>query len=459
MPALLSELGAWVRTQKHGSVGWFDGLFIRPAPEEWSKEAAKRLRRDAFCFLTLPEGSEVVLVKTGDASPPAVGVLGSEGGAGTVANSFEEFLVRWSCGDTGIEELDDEECKKGRRALAAWLKERKVTAPKAEDFDFEAWLDCGDGKAKALPAMSASPVRKPTALMKKLGPKVRALASIIGMRADAPEVIDYVTKVLGKKPILSTSDADESDGFDVAKAGIELMFSHHILNEAYPPIRKNVSSFLPYLSHAWVRPKIGETVLGIPWKKPTEADVVKVLGAPDGAPVVAKTRTIQKRVPLSNKVLDEGASVELHVSLDESLTIVLSVMEALGLDEYPDAATGLFVAWAAIHGLLDESRFADHASLLAAVKKRKAKGTELVKAAMPRGLWSDHLIDDDELRKFAFGWFRNMGGKWITADLKKLFGKRKGPHGHDEPKLDDDTWDAVEKAAPIFTKRFAPWLK
>ncbi|WP_158623390.1 hypothetical protein [Corallococcus sp. CA053C] len=46
----------------------------------------------------------------------------------------------------------------------------------------------------------------------------------------------------------------------------------------------------------------------------------------------------------------------------------------------------------------------------------------------------------------------------ITADLKKTFGKRAGPFGHDAPKLDDDTWEAVDKAAPLLDKRFAAWL-
>ncbi|WP_268811437.1 hypothetical protein [Archangium violaceum] len=30
------------------------------------------------------------------------------------------------------------------------------------------------------------------------------------------------------------------------------------------------------------------------------------------------------------------------------------------------------------------------------------------------------------------------------------------PH---EPKLDDDTWDAVDKAAPLLDQRFAAWMK
>ena len=52
-----------------------------------------------------------------------------------------------------------------------------------------------------------------------------------------------------------------------------------------------------------------------------------------------------------------------------------------------------------------------------------------------------------------------MDRTWITTDLKKVFGKRPGKHGHDEPKLDDDTWDAVDKAAKSFEQRFGQWIE
>lgn len=94
---------------------------------------------------------------------------------------------------------------------------------------------------------------------------------------------------------------------------------------------------------------------------------------------------------------------------------------------------------------------------MADVKKRKAQGTKLLDA-LGRGLWDVHLKDDEALRSFAYQWFHNMGGNWITADLKKVFGKREGPYGHDEPKLDDDTWEAVDKASKIFGERFKAWL-
>ena len=91
------------------------------------------------------------------------------------------------------------------------------------------------------------------------------------------------------------------------------------------------------------------------------------------------------------------------------------------------------------------------------MKARRATGTQLFDA-LGRGLWSDHLVNDAALRLHAYGYFHNMGS-WITTDLKNVFGKRPGPHGHDEPKLDDATWEAVDQASSVLDKEFARWLK
>jgi hypothetical protein len=127
------------------------------------------------------------------------------------------------------------------------------------------------------------------------------------------------------------------------------------------------------------------------------------------------------------------------------------------LEKYHRVTAGVFLAWAAIRGLLDEARFAKHEGLLAAVKQREATGTQLFDA-LGRGLWDDHLVNDADLRQYAFCYFHNMGA-WITADFKEVFGKRTGPYGHDEPKLDEATWDAVDQAARVLDERFERWLR
>ncbi|MCP3143106.1 hypothetical protein [Pyxidicoccus xibeiensis] len=456
VPPLLTEVGAWVGKQNHGTLGWFDALSLEAIPKEWNPEKADQLRRDAFAFLHLPDGSLLVLVSPGAKAPPAVALLGSEGEARTVANSLEEFLLLWSRGETDIDDLDDEEGGSGREALATWLKEKKVKAPKAKDFDFAAWLD-GDTTAPPAAQAVAVPTFVPTPVMKKLSPKVQRLASVLGRRADAPEVSDYVTGVLGKKVPLSTSENNDAVNVEAAKHGVELVFSHDILNDDFPPIPKTSKTFIPYVSFAWVRSKIGEDVLGVPWKPASEAEVTKLLGPPTGRRAGFGDGD-ELTVAYWEYALDTAGHVWLELSFEKFLSVTLSVKSARELMRHPDVTTGLFVGYAATRGLLDASRFQAHRELLEAIAKRKAQGSALVKQALPRGLWDDHLRNAPGLSDLAYCWFHNMDDLWITADLIKTFGKRKGPFGHDAPKLDDDTWDAVDKAAPLLDKRFAKWI-
>ncbi|GMU00140.1 hypothetical protein KH5H1_42590 [Corallococcus caeni] len=455
IPPLLAEVGAWVGKQSHGTLGWFDALEAEPIPKEWLPEEAERLRRDAFAFLHLPDGSLLALVNPGAGAPWAVALLGSEGEARTVANSLEEFLMLWSKGETELDDLDDEEGASERKALAAWLKAKKVKAPKAKDFDFAAWLD-GD----AVPAstqLAAVHTFKPTEVMKKLGPKTQRLASVLGRRADDPDVIAYVTEALGKKVPASTSENTDSVNVEAAKHGVEIVFSHDILNDAFPPIPKTAKTFIPYVASAWVRSKTGEDVLGVPWKVKTEAEIAKLLGPPSGRRASFMDEDALT-VTWWEFALDTAGQVWLELEFDESLSVTLAVKGAGELERHPDLTTGLFIGYAATRGLLDGSRFPAHRALLEAVVARKAKGSEFVKQALPRGLWDDHLRDAPGLRLMAYRWFHNMNGLWITTDLKKTFGKRAGAFGHDAPKLDDDTWDAVDKAAPLLDQRFAKWI-
>ncbi|MEO8876398.1 MAG: hypothetical protein ABI461_12485 [Polyangiaceae bacterium] len=117
-----------------------------------------------------------------------------------------------------------------------------------------------------------------------------------------------------------------------------------------------------------------------------------------------------------------------------------------------------FLGWAAQRSLLDPARFEAHAALLQDVKAKKKRGSELFAAALGRGLWDDHVVDKPGLRTELYRWFHNIADVWITTDLTSVFGKRKGADGHDEPKLDDDGWDAVDKATKKLDARFAKWL-
>lgn len=479
IPPLLTSFGAWLKKQRHGSLGWFDALAVEAIPKEWSEANAKRLQESGFAFLSLPDGSLLALLTADEKAPPAVVLLGSEGEARTVTRTLEEFLVKLSKGDTGIDELDDEDddAGAGRPALRAWLKENGVKAPKAKDFDFNAWLEAdGDedaskgkstasreGKADA-PAPPAQRTRKPTVLASKLGPKTKKLASMMGLRADDPALIAYVTKDLGKKPPLSTSDREEDAYVTPHESkGIELLFTHQIRHEAYPPIPKSGRAFVPYLSYAWLRERVGEEVLaGIAWNA-DETALVKALGQPTRR----KPNRLSKEgatLPEWDLVLDEGAAVVLQIGIGRKGDLAVNVLidGGLGLSEHgvPNATiVATFVAWAITRGLLDTSRFSAHADLIKAIAARKARGSDLVGAALPRGLWDVHLRDLPNLRMAAYEWFHNVGERgYITKDLCKVFGARTGAHGHDEPKIDDDSWEAVGKATKLFDTVFAAWV-
>lgn len=66
LPALLTAFGAWLKRQEYGSIGHFDVQTSSLADEarhwpNWPAGTAKRLPRDAFAFLRLPDGSQTLL--------------------------------------------------------------------------------------------------------------------------------------------------------------------------------------------------------------------------------------------------------------------------------------------------------------------------------------------------------------------------------------------------------------
>lgn len=142
IPPLLTAFGEWLEERTYGAVGYFE-LIAAAAPAEWDPKLADRLR-ETMPFLTLPDGSLLVLVKHGERSP--VALLGSEGETRTVAPSLGDFLLDLAAADTDIMELDDEDAT-DRDDLAAWLEENEVARVKAPPFDFSAWL-AGTAKPK-----------------------------------------------------------------------------------------------------------------------------------------------------------------------------------------------------------------------------------------------------------------------------------------------------------------------
>jgi hypothetical protein len=448
VPPLLTAFGAWLATQLRGSLGYFDALKIEHVPPTWDEGAADRLEKAGFTFLNLGDGSLLALLDTGrPKAPRAVVLLDSEGEARTVATSLEEFLHLLAKGETGVGDLDDEAAT-GRGALAAWLAEKKVKAPKAKDFDFQAWLD-GAPEAKAAPV--AVPAREPSEALLALPPKLRALAALVGLRADDPAVMASIGEIGGKVPTAAT-DMGSAKSVSAAKLGVSVYFNHDILNDAFPLLPKTKSSYLPYVSQVAFTDKWSEKLpFGLGWKDGPD-EVERALGAPHTRPLgdglyMWWTRALE---PGISELYVRTRKGKLELSVVAKGTLALTSRHGVP----PLPAVGLLVAWMALRGVLDESRIAQHEALVARVKARSAKGSDLVKAAFPRGVWDDHLRADEKLVRRLHHWLGSSNDLSFTDDLIGLFGERKNQYAHREAVLDDDTWEAFDRVAPVFDARF-----
>lgn len=448
VPPLLTAFGAWLATQTRGALGYFDALSIERVPPTWHEGAADRLQKAAFTFLNLGDGSLLALLDTGrPKAPRAVVLLDSEGEARTVATSLEELLHLLAKGETGVNDLDDEAAT-GRGALAAWLDEKKVKAPKAKDFDFQAWLE-GGPEAEAAP--STVPVRAPSEALLALPPKLRALAALVGRRADDPAVVAYVAEIGGKVPT-SATDMGSAKTVGVAKLGVTLYFDHDILNDALPLVPKTKSSYLPYVSQVVLSEKWSEPLpFGLVWGDGA-AEIERALGAPHTRPLFDGfykwwTRDLE---PGISEVYAKTRKGKLTLSVAAKATIALTSRHGVPL--LPEV--GLLVAWMTLRGVLDPSRITGHAALVERVKARTARGSDLVKAAFPRGVWDDHLRADEKLVRRLHQWLGSSDELSFTDDLIGIFGERTSAHGHRQAALDDDTWEAFDRVATLFDQRF-----
>lgn len=283
----------------------------------------------------------------------------------------------------------------------------------------------------------------------ELSPLVRQIASLVGRRADDASVVAFVTEALGQKVPTATTDAAANKYVIAKKHGLELLFGHDIKNEKYPLIRKTAKSFVPYFRLAWMTKTFEELPYGIAFGMAPD-EVTRRFGAePETIPAGLKW----------SLVVDAARDVELDFDGREYRIVVAEALELSGRHGVPaKPVVGVFVAWAARRGLLDPTRVGAHAAPLEEVGAGTRKGSELLAAAWPRGLWDVHLVDEPGLRRFAYAWFHNIEVGFIRDDFVSVFGSRDGPYGHKEPVLDDDDAAAVEKATPKLDEVFAPWL-
>lgn len=282
---------------------------------------------------------------------------------------------------------------------------------------------------------------------------LQTVIRLVGRRADDSEVQDFVTRVLEKKIPNSTTGASHIKYVTAPKHGIEMGFSHKIKNEKYPLLSKSKSSYIPYLQIAWLTKDFAEPLpFGLHIGMSPEEITSRLAAAPREVGL-ARRQVWKHTVDAARDVCLSIDPKSISIQVDEAQEL----SSPHGVPSKP--VVGLFVAWAIQRGLLNESRLADHAELLAAIRRRERRGSELVECAFHRGLWDVHLRDEPGLRAFALGWFHNTDGAFIRDDMAAVFGARKGPYGHMEPALDEDDWANVEKATAALDVRFAGWIK
>lgn len=247
-PALYREFRDWVQTQSQNCLGYFELRASAATPwEDWDAAARTRVAENAFTFMSLPDGSELLLVRVAEAQPHPVVLLGSEGQLDVVADSLEAFLHALSNGETSLSDLDELD-RNARTGLQQWLRGRKIKLPNALPFDFEAWL------ADEPPTLNSAGAAQPSSPLfvgdaatlahLALDPVMVELISMLGRRSDDPVLIEFMAKTVAKKcpPTLT-----QSKWLGWSKSNVELLFDPDAQNAKYPPIKKG-KSFIPYLT-------------------------------------------------------------------------------------------------------------------------------------------------------------------------------------------------------------------
>jgi hypothetical protein len=288
----------------------------------------------------------------------------------------------------------------------------------------------------------------------EFSPLVRQVVSLVGRRSDDPALVAFFTNTLGKNPPATKTDSSSARNVVAKKHGLEFAFDHDVKHDLYPLV-KTKKSFVPYLSYVWLTDEFPE---------PLPFDLVHGLEPDEITKRLGVTPTErgygEYHRAFWSRVLDAPRAIVFSADATHR---ILRIDEASKLSAHygvpAQPVVGLFVAWAAQHGLLDPTRAGSHAALLEEVRTGTRRGSELLDAAYPRGLWDVHLIDRPGLRRFAYQWFHNIGGTFIRDDLVAVFGGRKGPYGHEEPALDTDDAAAVKRATPKLDTTFAPWLE
>jgi len=113
---------------------------------------------------------------------------------------------------------------------------------------------------------------------------------------------------------------------------------------------------------------------------------------------------------------------------------------------------GMFLAWAAFHGLLNDYHEQFSTELLTRLRARQITGREFFLTACKEQFAEKDLNVDGNL--FAEHYYRDAAGQRgaYFADYKKVLAEQLPSFWHVE-----DTWENYDKIAPVITRRYEQW--
>lgn len=113
---------------------------------------------------------------------------------------------------------------------------------------------------------------------------------------------------------------------------------------------------------------------------------------------------------------------------------------------------GMFLAWAALHGLLNEYHVHHSGDLVGRLRSRQITGRQFFEAACKEQFAEKDL--NVEGNSFAESYYRDSAGQRgpYFADYKKVLATHLPSFWHVA-----DTWDNYETLAPVINQRFETW--
>jgi hypothetical protein len=283
---------------------------------------------------------------------------------------------------------------------------------------------------------------------------LQASLAVVGKLATDAAVTSLLVDQHGQK-LPRTSDVNDAKWVELKKLGLLFLFQHDVGAFDYPVV-PDKKSYVPYCTEIRFTQRWVEAIHGVTTKSSLR-EVQSVLGA-----------HTKMRRPLMNS---DAASVfewviphagspgvwSIRVDGDDGDAAVpdiqFRVPVSLALERYSKTEMALFTGWLSRRKLFSAEFQRRHGATLEALSKQSVTPTSVLSTLYPRGIWTHFVAErqnDLDFHLRCYRAFHNMNNLSITNDCIRIFGKRVGPHGHDEPALDTVDWSHVDQVMSRF---------